>query len=133
MSTVAISAALEARLATVTPALQLAYANEEFSPVAGTPYMQASTIFAAPNNDEFGPSFQERGLFDVLLFYPVGEGWGAALAQAELVRTAFARGTSLTGADGKIVRVVGTPAIAPAYRDGDRWVQPIRVTFNVNV
>lgn len=128
MSIVAIRATLEGALNSMTPALSTAWQNVPFTPISGTPYQRATLLFATPDNQEFGASFQEQGFLQIDLFYPQSAGSKAAESRAELIRSIFKRGASFSS-----IRIIATPEIKPAYNDGDRFVIPVRVRFNTYV
>ncbi len=127
MSSVQVRAALEMHLEALTPGFPTALENEDFTPPDGA-YQRAHVLFAAPNNSESGPGFQEQGVFFVRLLYPPNEGWGAAYARAEAIRAHFHRGRTL---DAGVV-INRTPEIAPAEVDSGRYSLPIRIPFFQN-
>lgn len=128
MSAVSIRAALETALAAMSPALSIAYENAVFTSVSGTPYQKVEFMFARPGNNENTASHMELGIMQVTLRYPLNTGSGAAMARAELIRTAFPRKRSITS--GAItVTISDTPEIMPGYVDADRFAVPVRVRF----
>lgn len=137
MSTASILAALELRLATVTPNLATMREAMMFAPVAGVPYQKVSLITAEPINASYGGAdWREEGFFQVMLCYPnqgaTATGSGAARMQAERVRAVFARGTTLIF--GTItVTIARTPAVAPAFGDADRFCLPIRIRYFAHI
>ena len=129
MTMVDIMAALLARLALVSPTLDVVPENTPYVPVAGRAYMASTLLAAEPANPVMGGAFhRDRGLFQVALRFPAGQGAGAALLHAERVRDAFARGTTLVAGDG-VVLVTGTPSIGPSHVDADRFTLPLRVAW----
>jgi hypothetical protein len=56
-------------------------------------------------------------------------GSGAAETRAELIRSTFYRGRSLTPVGGVTVTIHLTPNILPAYVEADRYCIPVRVPF----
>ena len=102
------------------------------SPVAGTAYQRVNVLFAEPDNAEMTASYTERGFMQVTLCYPADKGPGPAETRAELIRTAFKRGSSFT-ASGVTTRIVRTPEIRPAFNVGDRFCVPVRVRFEASV
>lgn len=132
MSAVAIRAAFEQRLA-LMPALATAYENVDYVPIAGTPYQRVNLIPATPDNQSMGQTYyQELGLLQVTLFYPMNKGANAAQARAELIKTHFKRSTSMTQS-GLIVQVTKTPTISPAFFDGDRYCIAVRIYYMCNI
>lgn len=133
MSILIVRRALEKRLATMSPAIATAYENAGYTPVAGTPYQRAELLPNTPDNAVMGASvYWERGLFQVTLAYPTGTGSIAAATRAELIRTHFKRGTTLTES-GVSVNVTHTPKIHPALIDGDRYCIPISIMYQAQI
>lgn len=129
MSLIQVRTALQTQLATISPALATAYENEPYTPVAGTPYQQVTILRAQPDNLEIGPIYTDRGILQVNLFYPLNAGAGAAEARAELIRTAFAYGSSFVSG-GVTVTIIATPEVAPARAEDDRFLVPVRIRFS---
>lgn len=129
MSLPLIRAALEKRLALLTPALSTSYQNASFTPVVGTPYQAATLLPAKPDNSVMGSTqYLAIGLFQISLFYPTGAGSAASEARAELLKAHFQRGLSFVES-GVSVLVTHTPAIAQGMPDGDRWHVPVTVRW----
>ena len=129
MSISAIRSTLETALDGMAPALATAWQNVPFTPVTGTPYQRATLLLAEPDNQEKGAGFQEQGFLQVDLCYPQSVGANTAEARAELLRTTFKRGTSLTNG----ILISHTPEVKPAYNDGDRFVIPVRIRFHTYI
>ena len=128
MSIASVRAALETKLATITPAIATAYENTPYTPVSGTPY-QACYLLPVTENPTMGDGYYRlAGIFQVTLFYPLQTGPAAAAARAELIRTAFKRGTSMVSGSVTVI-VERTPDILQGRVDGDRWALPVRVRF----
>jgi hypothetical protein len=129
VSIVSVRAALESRLNNMANPISTAWENAHFAPVAGTPYQAAYLLPATPDNPTMGDSFyREQGIFQVSLFYLLQEGPATAAARAELIRTAFKRGTALTSGT-VTVRILRTPEIGQGRVDGDRWHVPVKCTY----
>lgn len=129
MSIVKIRKAFEVTLAAMGEPMATAWENSAYQPVAETPYQAASLVLATPVNAEYGASFQQGGDFQVALRWPPGQGSGDIDARAELLRSTFARGVTLT-ADGLSVLVVRTPVIMPAFNDeAGRYVVAVSIPF----
>ncbi len=132
MSLIAVRAALETKLAAMTPALSTAVENVPFTPVAGTPF-QAAYFMPSVDNPTMGDGFYRvMGIFQVSLFYPLNTGSGTAAARAELIKTAFKRGTTLTSGT-VTVKIDKTPEIPQGRVEGDRWHIPIRIPFYADI
>lgn len=128
MSLAEVRAALETHLAAITPALDTAYENYPYSPTPGTPWQDVFLVPIDPEHVEMGANFTERGIFRVNLHYPLDAGPGAATTRAELIRTAFKRGTTL--ASGSITTHIEThPEVSPARIEDDRYFLPVRIRY----
>lgn len=133
MSQTKIRAALETALASIVPPISTAYQNFGFTPVTGQPYQDVYLLPAEPNNWAMGDgSRQERGIFQINLQYPAGEGSAAAGARAELIRSLFRRGASFTK-DGITVQIERTPEIGDGRADNGRWMVPVRIRWFCNL
>jgi hypothetical protein len=133
MSIVKVRAALETALAAMTPAIATAYENASFTPPASSvPYQAAYLLPATPDNDEYGSSHRERGIFQISLYYPLQAGPSAAATRAELLRSTFKRGASFTK-DGVTVSITHTPDVGTGTPDGDRWFVPVKCRFVSNI
>ena len=133
MSAKAIRAALEAYLNTMSPALATAPENVNYTPTSGTPFQRINLLRANPENPTIGTThYRELGVFQVSLHYPMNAGPSPAETRAELVRTHFKRGTTLTNS-GITVTIDGTPTIASGFVDGDRWVVPVSIPYWANI
>ena len=129
MSTVSIRAALESALNAITPALATAFENVSFEATAeSVPYQIAHVIFARPDNMEIGRSHQELGYLQVKLMYPIRTGSLAAMARAELLRTTFYRGSTVTSG-GVVVNIIETPEITPSGIEESRYSVIVKIRF----
>ena len=125
-----IRAALETALSGMTPALATAWENVAFAPPASTvAYQKAYLMPATPDNIEYGATYIEQGIFQVTLAYPIQTGTNAAMARAELLRTAFKRGNSFTSS-GVTVRIMRTPEVSAGTVEGDRFTLPVKCRFS---
>lgn len=132
MTLAAIEAALQGAALAITPAIEPAWENLNFVPTPGTPYMRATTLLADPDDSEIQGQPIERGIFQIDLLFPFNGGKGPALDHAELIRTTFKRGTSLVSG-GTTVTIQKTPTVAPAQRDGDRYMVPVSIRFTAPI
>ncbi|MDQ1921627.1 DUF4128 domain-containing protein [Massilia pseudoviolaceinigra] len=133
MSQIKIRAALETALASIAPPIETAYQNFAFTPVTGQPYQAPYLLPAEPNNWSMGDgSRQERGIFQINLQYPPGQGPAAAGARAEMVRDLFHRGASFTK-DGITVQIERTPEIGEGREDNGRWFLPVKIRWFCNL
>ncbi|HEX8610138.1 MAG TPA: phage tail terminator-like protein [Telluria sp.] len=133
MSQIKIRAALETALASIVPPIDTANQNFPYTPVTGQPYQAVYLLPAQPNNWAMGDaSRQERGIFQISLQYPTGQGPTAAGARAETIRALFHRGASFTK-DGITVQVERTPEIGEGREDNGRWMLPVRIRYFCNL
>jgi len=132
MSESAIRAALETRLATMSPALATVPENVAYTPVTGTPYQRINLLRAQPANPEAGTFQQAQGIFQVTLQYPPNVGPGVAEARAKLLAEHFPRRLSLV-ASGITVIINRAAYIMAGFQDVDRWAVPVRVYYQANV
>lgn len=128
MTLLAVRAALETALNAMSPAIDTAWENRPYTPVQGTPYQRVYLLAAEPDNPEIGTMATERGFMQVTLCYPLGEGPGAAMTRAELIRSTFKRGNAFT-ASGIVTQIERTPEIAPAMVEDDWYCLPLRIRF----
>lgn len=129
MSLQHIRAALEQRLASMTPALPTAFENISFKPTVGEPYQRAYLLMADTENPTLDERLRvERGIFQVSLFYPTKTGPNESAARADLLRSHFAAGLVLSSG-GYRIRVEGTPSVAPAMVDDDRFMVSVSIRF----
>lgn len=133
-----IRAALEARLETLAPAIEIAWENMKYSPRNAIPYMQVNLMHARTANPTMcgtGSADMERhtGFLQILLHYPVNKGPGLADAKADAVVALYARGLSLTSS-GVTVDILDTPTVAPSLiKDGTWYVVPVTVYFRADI
>ena len=135
MSDALIRIALEKRLATMTTPPPTIHENENLPPpTEGSAYQRADLLPAQPENPEVGsgPFKRLSGIFQITLLYPLGDGIADVAARAELVRTTFPRGLSLTE-QGVTVTVASTPYIMAGFRDDEYWCVPVRVSYFANI
>lgn len=132
MSISSIRAALESALNGMSPSVQTTWQNSPYTPVTGTPYQKVFILTAEPGNAEYGAHYQERGIFQVTLMYPLMTGPAAAEARGELLRTTFARGNSFVSGS-VTVMIERTPHIGQGMVDEDRWAVPVKIRFFANV
>lgn len=133
MSLKIVRAALENRLATLSPNLSTAYENVSFTPVAGIAYQRANLLPNTPDNSIQGAAtYFERGIFQVTACYPTGTGPAAADTQAQAVRNHFKRGTSMVESFITVI-VTDTPRQSTGFVDGDRWCVPVSIPFQAQI
>lgn len=136
MSTNAVRAALEGRLATWaaarTPPLRVAWQNVAFTPAAGETYLAAFLLPAETGSEDLkGDHRAYRGVFQVSITCPIGAGAGAAFAIAALLDAHFpvnlrVTGTSLT------VQVTSPASVGPAMQDPERFTVPVSIPYRAD-
>lgn len=130
MSIQAMRGLLQTRLLTLGWADQTAFEGKPFTPTAGVPYQELTTIFSAPDAITLSHSDMLRGLFQVRLLYPiVTTGIGPQTARAEQIAALFPRNLRLTGS-GALVKIARGAGITRGPPQGDRDVTIIRIRFN---
>lgn len=129
MSLQKISAALEKRLGSLSPAIATVYENESFEPTPGVAYQRAELIPNKPVDHAITFDVLElRGLFQITLCYPLGEGRGAAGAQAHATAEHFAPLLNLTE-PGWRISITSTPRVSAGVPLEGRWVVPVTVEW----
>lgn len=123
---------LQTRLMTLGWDDQTAFEGKSFTPLAGTPYQEVTTVFSEPDAITVSGSSQHRGLFQVRLMYPLDQvaaaGIGVPWARAEAIKAAFPRNLLMTAAGVK-VKIAREAQITRAEPQGDRDVTIVRVRF----
>lgn len=131
MSIQLIQAALETKLATLTPAMATVYENTSFTPVTGVAYQRVYHLLNKPTDLALGGDLvQDQGIFQITLAYPQNAGRGAAMARAQMVRDHFRPPLTLTNGAVK-VEIVKTARIAGGMTDADRWTLPVSIEWAV--
>jgi hypothetical protein len=129
MSLLKISAAFEKKLKALDTNFPTALENLPYTPITGTAYQRVRVLPATPVNSTLGDNYhRENGFCEIILFYPVNTGRGAAQAKAEAIKAHFPRNLSLTEA-GQIIKIDRTPTINAAIQDGDRYALPITISY----
>lgn len=106
-----------------------AFENVTFVPIVGLPYEEPIVAMITPNDYALADGAQQRGIFQVALKYPIGQGSGAATARAEAIKAGFAKNLRLTSG-GQLVKIMRTPEITRTGIDGDRDVTLVRIRFS---
>lgn len=132
MSDVLVRRGLEKHLAGMSGVLaDTIYENDQRAPPAdaATPYQKCHLLPAQPDNTVMGSGvYRAHGIFQVSLLYQLGTGSAAAGAMAELLRTRFRRGTTVT--EGSLnVLVTDTPRVASGIEDNGRWHVPVSISW----
>ena len=133
MTIALIRRALEKQLQTISPGINTAFENVAFTPASGVPYQRVNLLPNTPDDAQIGSRvYFERGIFQVTLCFPLGDGPGKCEARAQLVKDAFKRGTSAV--EGVItVIVMNAPSVSSAMIDGDRYCIPVSMRYQAQV
>lgn len=121
-----IQAALERHLLLLPPLAPdfrdwLATENKAFEPKPGIPYQRIHHLLNSPRDLTIERDLvQDRGIFQVSLFYGLDTGRVAAMARAEQIRAHF-RPVQYLEEGGVTVEINDTPSISSGAPDGDRW------------
>lgn len=137
MSQIAIAAALESALLSLSPPIASEIENIEALDLNGqsvpsdprVPEQRISFMWADPDNIEMSDAYTERGILQVDLRYPLKEGDEPARARGDLIRGFFRRGRSFSVAGGPSVSIETTPTVGTGRKEDDRYVIPVRVRF----
>lgn len=129
MSEAAIQSALETHL-TALGAFATAWENTGFVPADGVPFQRVNMIPVTPEDEVIGREMVKlRGLLQVTLCYPSGQGRGDVQARADALRLHFAPPLTLSNGDIK-VQVVDTARVGAGFADGGRWCVPVTIPWH---
>ena len=136
MSTKAIRAALEGRLATWaaarSPALRVSYENVPFTPTAGETYLAAYMLPATTRSQDLaGDHRGYGGVFQVNVTSPINVGPGAADGIAAELDTLFPVNGRYTSG-GVTVQIIGPASVGPAPQDPERYSEPVSITYRAD-
>ena len=116
----------------VVSAYLTAEENVLFQIVQGVPYQMLNIVPFKPNEPTQGPGFyQDHGLFQVTLVYPVGVGLTAILARAELIRQGFKKGSTFLN-NGVTVTIMDTPEFG-RLGTTDNLMLPVKIGYSANI
>lgn len=133
MSIQKIRSALETRLKNITPAMAVAFENVAFTPTPGVPYQRSNLLPNTPEDSQLGSTtYFERGILQITLCFPMGNGPSACESRAQVIKDAFKRGTTLTES-GVTVMVTNAPSVSSASVDGDRFCIPISIRWQAQI
>lgn len=122
--------ALERRLDLFNPAMEMARPGVAFTPSPGTPHLRIAHLAAGSDMASLGVAGtqRDRGIYQVSVYFPAGQGLGALLGRAAAVADHFKR-LRLTEADVDVQCEV--PQLGPVIPEAD-WVSvPVSVPFFV--
>ena len=120
-------AALDTRMAAFTPATPTAWPNREYSPVAGTDWLQVAHLPAPTVRRSIGADGQNAytGIYQITVNTAPGAGPGHAESLADTVANHFPLGAVFGG-----VRIAAV-SCAPALQDSGWYRIPVSVTYEL--
>jgi hypothetical protein len=122
-----IQAALERHLMALAPQFPTAFENLEFTPATGQAFQRVHMLINAPVDHAVTLDvLEQRGVFQVSLFYPLNAGRLAAQQRATAIAEHFAPPQTLAE-QGVKVDLLSTARIASGMPDGDRWHVPVSI------
>ena len=132
MTQALILAAIEKRLATLTPAMPTAGENSTYTPVTGTAYQSLQYVGEVKDSPGVTNDSWTRidGIYQVTLCYPSGTGAVAARTRADLVSNHFKRGTVLIESGIK-VQFNAQPQINAPLTPTGWYCLPVRLFYTV--
>lgn len=129
MSIVAIEAALEERLLTLTDPPPIAWEDVGFEPTTGRGYLRVHHLHNAPRDLYLdGGSAELAGILQVAVVWPAGQGKVEAKQMAEQVSALFAPVQSLD-AGSRRIELTQTPAIAGGMPDEGWYTVPVSISW----
>lgn len=130
MSRVAIIAALEGGLRSITPDLPTIWEDEasDVDTGPGATHQKTYTLFAEPITNESGAGQVERGIYQVNLFYPAGLGIGPPMARGDLIQSTMHRAGSFAAAGGLVVNIEKV-AVGAKRPSGNHDLTPVEIHF----
>lgn len=138
MSNSTIQAAIEVRLTTwakaQTPAIPVAFANTDYTPVTGQRYLQGMLMPSDTANPSQGAQHRRYlGIYQVSVRTPAGKGTAESAALAKAIEELFPRPTTLQQG-GLNVHIDKTPSIAAGAPDGNGfWMVPVTIEYRTEV
>ena len=128
-----INAALDSRLSSLAGGSPIAWSNTVYKPIKGTLYLKVDNLPSAVEQAGLGNNGLDeyRGIYQVTVFAPAGQGRGIADAKADAIADHFKRGTVLVY-NGLSVRL-GNVSRNAGFIDGDRFVVAVSVNYYAHV
>lgn len=132
MSVLKTQSGLIKHLNTLVPSLPTAYEGLSFTPPSGT-YQRVQFRVNQPDDPVLGVGYyRERIEMQIFVNAPTNKGTGEALARAELLRTHFKKGTTISEA-GVLMHILQTPQISGTIAVGDRIICPVLIDVTAEV
>lgn len=116
----------------LAPPVPVAWNDKDFSPTARG-YLRANLIPNTVNQVTLGTTGKNRhrGLFQISVMWPKGQGEMPAREIADSVAEYFKRGTDLTHL-GIVIRIYRPPVIAQTFTDGMYSHTPVTISYQVD-
>lgn len=110
-----------------------AYQNASYQVVSGVPYQLINlTTFKPDEPTQGGGYYREHGVFQVTLVYPVGTGIGSILTRAELIRSYFKKGLTLSNS-GVTTTIDVTPEFGYLQGSSDNISLPVKIGYRADI
>lgn len=132
MSLPDLKKALNNRLASLLPALQTEWSNNQYTPKEGTPWQRA-TVRLDPNHAlglSEGSGRRWSGEYYIVLFYPRNIGSGSADQRAQAILEHFPRGLNLVVSSMTVVCL--EPSVMTGVDEPSWYRLPVKVPFFAN-
>lgn len=121
MTVATIRAALESRLNGMASPLPTAWDAMHYTPSVGTPWQRVRLLMNQPVDHAVTADLvQYRGILEVMLFYPTGNGTSAIAAKAQAIADRFAPVQTLTSGSTR-VEITQTARIGSGLAMDDGW------------
>ena len=136
MSQTLIRRAYEGRLATWaaarSPALQVAWENQPFTPTTGATYLRAYVLPAMTDAPDLAGALRTyRGVFQVSVCCPINTGPGVAAGIADELAALFVVNARLTSG-GLTVQQITPWSIAPALPSDTNYIVPVSFQYRAD-
>lgn len=110
-----------------------AYQNASYQVVSGVPYQLINmTTFKPDEPTQGGGYYREHGVFQVTLVYPVGTGIGSIMTRAELIRSYFKKGLTLSNS-GVTTVIDVTPEFGYLQGSSDNISLPVKIGYRADI
>jgi hypothetical protein len=128
-----IKKAVERKLSQVAGSVPTAHEGLEFTPPVNAMYQRTQLAFNTLNDPSFPIGYHRENLqFQIFICDIKGQGTGAAIERAELLRTTFHKGWSTTEGN-VLIRSLETPRIGSVFITNDRLIVPVLIDLTCEV
>lgn len=130
-----IQGAFDAALGTWAAAypIEVQWANSTKTPVVNTLYLQAKLLPAPTQSPSFGAAhIRYTGIYQILVYAPMGAGVGAANAVCDSIMDLFPQGTMLAMSRGRIT-LDRYPSQGGGIQQNGWFVTPMSVQYRADV